>query len=170
MQNPVSWFRLSENENPNCAQFRFWAQSRFLNFRQLERVSWILHLKYACKKCRKSHFLAKMLQHTDRRTRFTHLFPWPNLYLANTIALCSWRRPFKLFKTFFAKDLRIHGILLFPPRICVTGFWNFTRMLSLCHNFFVFTPEICSNLSVFWVIFCVALSSRKQKQCDQVVS
>ena len=74
-----SWLKF---KNLNCAQFGFWSRTRVVTFPP----------EICIPKSQKSHCLAKMIhQQTDRQTdgraRFTHLFPWPNLYLANTIAL-----------------------------------------------------------------------------------
>ena len=74
-------------ENLNCAKF---SKAELCTIRLLKSnpgcgfPTWNMYTKMS-----KSILLSNLSTSTDKQTqtRFTHHFPWPNLYLANTIAL-----------------------------------------------------------------------------------
>ena len=79
------WIRMQSAQNPNCAQFGF---SFSDNPNQLPGIcAWNMHAKQVKTPTLSQSVYINRQTDTDRRTRFTHHFPWPNLYLANTIAL-----------------------------------------------------------------------------------
>ena len=125
-----------------------------------EFCTWNMHAK-----SRKSHFLAKMQhQHTDRRTRFTHLFPWPNLYIANTIQRKitiwkektlsiqkHWKIRVFVYRYFFCTFLP-----LFYKKLFVVNCLR--KILKFCKNGppkrFKWALQICVLKSVkFWCFF-----------------